>query len=133
MVLNIGEAAADSGLPVKTIRYYEDIGLVKPARGGNGYRLFDDQQVQKLRFLQRARSLGFSLEESRALLSLYEDKNRSSADVKKMAEARIATIDRKLAELTSLRQALTGLANACEGDERPDCPIIDELAGEHRP
>lgn len=129
-MFNIGEAATQSGLPVRTIRYYEDIGLVMPERSTNGYRLFDDKSVRKLRFLQRARALGFTLEETRTLLSLYEDEHRSSADVKQIVETKIGMIDRKLAELQSLRKALTHLADACDGDHRPDCPIIDELAGE---
>jgi len=131
-MLNIGEAATQTGLPVRTIRYYEEIGLVAPARNDNGYRQFDEQSIQKLRFLHRSRALGFSLEETRTLLSLYEDKHRSSADVKRIAQARIGAIDRKLAELKGLRKALLHLADACEGDQRPDCPIIDELAGDGR-
>ncbi|MCA8929351.1 MAG: Cu(I)-responsive transcriptional regulator [Alphaproteobacteria bacterium] len=129
--MNIGDAATRTGLPVKTIRYYEDIGLIAAERGANGYRLFDRKAVRKLHFLQRARALGFTLEETRTLLSLYEDEHRSSADVKAIVETKIAMIDRKLAELQSLRAALTHLADACDGDQRPDCPIIDELAGEH--
>lgn len=130
-MLNIGDAAAKTGLPVRTIRYYEDIGLVTPVRNDNGYRQFDEQSIQKLRFLQRSRALGFSLEETRNLLLLYEDKHRSSADVKQIVQTRIGEIDRKLAELKSLRKALLHLADACEGNNRPDCPIIDELAGDH--
>ncbi|HKK29569.1 MAG TPA: Cu(I)-responsive transcriptional regulator [Alphaproteobacteria bacterium] len=128
--MNIGEAAVSSGLPVRTIRYYEDIGLVMPERSANGYRSFGEADLHKLRFLSRARGLGFSLDDCRALLSLYEDKERVSADVKRLAEARIAAIDRKLAELQSLRDTLSALAEACHGDHRPDCPIIADLAGE---
>lgn len=130
-MLNIGDAAVKTGLPVRTIRYYEDIGLVAPVRNENGYRQFDEQSIQKLRFLHRSRALGFSLEETRNLLSLYEDKHRSSADVKQIVKTRIGAIDRKLAELKSLRKALLHLADACEGNQRPDCPIIDELAGDY--
>ena len=97
--MNIGDASERSGLPAKTIRYYEDIRLLKPARGGNGYRDYSSEDVHRLRFLQRARSLGFSVEECRQLLSLYGDKARESADVKAIAEAKLAEIDRKVAEL----------------------------------
>ncbi len=131
-MINIGGAASQSGLPERTIRYYEEIGLVAPARNDNGYRMFDELSIRKLRFLQRARALGFTLAETRSLLSLYEDKQRSSADVKHIVQARIGVIDRKLAELHSLRHALMHLADACEGDHRPDCPIIDELSGDER-
>jgi Cu(I)-responsive transcriptional regulator len=127
--MNIGDAAERSGLPAKTIRYYEDIRLVKPARGENGYRDYSSDDVHRLRFLQRARSLGFSVEECRQLLSLYTDKQRESADVKAVAEAKLVEIDRKIAELVSLQKTLRHLVHACHGDERPDCPILDELAG----
>ena len=127
--MNIGDAAERSGLPAKTIRYYEDIRLVKPARGDNGYRDYSSEDVHRLRFLQRARSLGFSVEECRQLLSLYTDKRRESADVKAVAEAKLVEIDRKIAELVSLQKTLRHLVHACHGDERPDCPILDELSG----
>ena len=130
--MNIGEAAERAGLPVKTLRYYEDIGLIAPARQSNGYRDYGEPDVHKLRFLQRARGLGFSIEDCRALLSLYEDRNRASADVKRLALARIAEIDRKLEELEGLRATLDSLARACRGNERPDCPILEDLAGEKR-
>lgn len=126
--MNIGQAAEQSGLPIKTIRYYEEIGLVAPGRRDNGYRRYTEPDLHKLAFLQRARGLGFSIEECRALLSLYEDKHRASAGVKKLALDRIADIDRKLNELQSLRSTLTRLADSCHGDNRPDCPILDDLA-----
>jgi MerR family copper efflux transcriptional regulator len=126
--MNIGDAAVRSGLPAKTIRYYEDIGLVRPARRGNGYRNYDDLDVHKLRFLQRARGLGFSVEECRRLLSLYGNRNRASADVKSLARAHLADIDRKIAELQGLRSTLAHLIHACRGDNRPECPILDDLA-----
>ncbi|RRH93503.1 Cu(I)-responsive transcriptional regulator [Mesorhizobium tamadayense] len=128
--MNIGIASERAGLPPKTIRYYEDIGLLRPARTDNGYRDYSAADIHRLRFLQRARSLGFSVDECRQLLSLYRDRNRESADVKAIAEAKLAEIDRKIAELASLRHALRHLVEHCSGDERPDCPIIDELAGE---
>ncbi|PSJ58349.1 Cu(I)-responsive transcriptional regulator [Kumtagia ephedrae] len=129
--MNIGTAAEKSGLPPKTIRYYEDIGLLRPDRAGNGYRDYSTADVHRLKFLQRSRSLGFSVEECRQLLSLYGDRERESAEVKALAETKLAEIDRKLAELAELRAALSHLVEACHGDHRPDCPIIDGLAG-HR-
>ena len=126
--MNIGEAAQRSSLPVKTIRYYEDIGLVTADRRSNGYRDYDETHVHKLKFVQRARGLGFSIDECRSLLSLYEDKRRASADVKAFAETRIREIDQKLEQLQSLRRTLGTLVAACHGDDRPDCPILDDLA-----
>ena len=127
--MNIGQAAERSGLPVKTIRYYEDIGLVNATRSENGYRKFSDVDVHKLRFLQRARGLGFSVEDCRALLSLYEDKHRASAEVKAIAEKHLHAVESKIAELQNLRRTLAHLIDHCAGDDRPDCPIIDDLAG----
>lgn len=127
--MNIGEAAERCGLPVKTIRYYEDIGLIKPGRSFNGYREYTQTDVHKLRFLQRSRGLGFSVEECRQLLSLYEDQHRESAEVKAIAEAKLRDIDRKLAELSGLRDMLHHLVRNCHGDARPECPIIDGLSG----
>lgn len=129
--MNISKAALQSGLPPKTIRYYEDIGLIQPSRRDNGYRHYDEPQVHKLRFLQRARNLGFSVEECRRLLSLYDNRHRASADVKAIAEAHLADIDRKLAELQSMRETLQHLVHACHGDHLPDCPILEDLAAEH--
>lgn len=128
--MNIGIASEKSGLPSKTIRYYEDIGLLRPLRTDNGYRDYSMADVHRLRFLQRSRSLGFSVDECRQLLSLYRDKDRESADVKALAGAKLAEIDRKIAELIGLRGALHHLVEHCQGDERPDCPIIDELSGQ---
>ncbi|WP_417686295.1 Cu(I)-responsive transcriptional regulator [Roseibium sp.] len=129
--MNIGAASEKAKLPAKTIRYYEDIDLIRPTRADNGYRDYSDRDVHQLKFLQRARSLGFTIDECRLLLSLYHDKNRASADVKAIAEAKIAEVDRKIAELQGLRVTLTELSCNCQGDQRPDCPIIDDLAGEH--
>lgn len=129
--MNIGEASEESGLPVKTIRYYEDIGLVRPLRSENGYRDFIDADLQRLKFLQRSRSLGFSIDECRELLSLYEDRNRASADVKAITRAKIKEVDRKIEELRSLKKVLSELVTACHGDDRPNCPIIDDLSGQH--
>ena len=128
--MKISDVADRSGLPPKTIRYYEDIGLVRPAtRQGNGYRDYDDRDVQMLRFLKRARGLGFSVADCRSLLSLYQDRHRASADVKALARHRVAEIDGKIAELHTMRAALTELIGRCHGDDRPDCPILDDLAG----
>ncbi|NIZ02082.1 Cu(I)-responsive transcriptional regulator [Thalassospira lucentensis] len=126
--MNISDAATESGLAAKTIRYYEEIGLVKPGRLANGYRDYDEDDLHKLRFLQRARGLGFSVEDCRGLLSLYEDRNRASSDVKKIAQTHLAEIERKIAELQSLQKTLSHLVDACHGDGRPNCPIINDLA-----
>jgi len=126
--MNIGAAAEQSHLPPKTIRYYEDIHLITPHRADNGYRDYSDEDVHRLRFLQRARSLGFTIEECRALLSLYEDKTRASSDVKAMALHKIEEIEHKMEELRSLKETLSVLAKRCHGDDRPECPIIDNLA-----
>ncbi|MFD3263816.1 Cu(I)-responsive transcriptional regulator [Phenylobacterium ferrooxidans] len=130
--MNIGNAAEKSGLSAKTIRYYEDIGLLQADRAGNGYRDYSMSDVHRLRFLQRSRSLGFSVEECRQLLSLYSDKDRESATVKAIAKAKLTEIDRKLAELTELRDTLRVLMRSCHGDKRPDCPIIEGLGGKDR-
>lgn len=126
--MNIGDVAERSGLPAKTIRYYEDIGLVKPLRSANGYRSFRDRDVHKLAFLGRARALGFSIEDCRNLLTLYEDDDRTSAEVKQIAEEHLGRIDQKVAELTQMRATLAHLVEACAGDHRPDCPILADLA-----
>jgi len=126
--MNIGDAAERSGLPAKTIRYYEDIGLIRPARDRNGYRAFEENDVHKLAFLGRARSLGFTVEECRALLALYEDRERASADVKSIAAEHLNHIDEKIAELKVMRATLAHLVERCHGDGRPDCPILEGLA-----
>ena len=127
--MNIGEAARASGLPTKTVRYYAEIGLVTPSgRRSNGYRDYGPQEVQQLRFVQRTRSFGFSIDACRELLALYADRNRASADVKAIALDHLAEIERKMTELQSLHDELTNLAGNCHGDSRPDCPILDGLA-----
>lgn len=127
--MNIGSAATASGLSAKTIRYYEDIGLVTPLRSANGYRNYSAGEIQRLQFLQRARALGFSIDECRQLLSLYEDKDRASANVKAIASDKIDAITRKIKELEALRESLKVLVDGCSGDQMPECPIIDSLAG----
>ncbi|MBK0399401.1 Cu(I)-responsive transcriptional regulator [Limibaculum sp. M0105] len=128
--MRIGDAARASGLPVKTVRYYADIGLVAPSgRAGNGYRDYAQSDVQRLGFVRRARAFGFSIDDCRELLGLYSDRDRASADVKRMAESRIEDLDRQMTELAALRADLQRLADACAGDGRPDCPILNGLAG----
>lgn len=126
--MNIGDVSARSGLPAKTIRYYEEIGLVRPARSENGYRDFAFRDLHKLTFLGRARSLGFSIEECRTLLSLYEDHERANSDVEAVAERHLARIDQKLVELQALSETLRELVMRCHGDDRPECPTMADLA-----
>ena len=127
--MNIGEAAKRSGLPAKTIRYYEEIGLIRSVRRDNGFRDYGDKDIHSLRFVARARSLGFTVEECRHLLALYQDPARSSAEVREAAERHIADVRAKIAELQAMEKTLHHLIHACAGDGRPDCPILDELAG----
>ena len=128
-LLNIGEASAETGVTAKTIRYYESIGLIPPAeRTGGGYRQYSEKDVQTLHFIRRARSLGFSVSELDELLSLYRDRDRASSDVKALALGRIDDIEHKIRELESMRATLIHLADKCHGDDRPDCPILDDLA-----
>lgn len=130
MMRNIGEAAAASGVSAKMIRYYESIGLVPPAvRTATNYRCYDDNAISALRFIASGRHLGFSLEEIGRLLSLWRDKHRASAEVKRIALHHIAELDHRIRGLTEMKQALEGLAEACHGDDRPDCPIMDRLVG----
>ncbi len=126
--MNIGEVSERAGLPSKTIRYYEDIGLVQPLRSDNGYRAFRESDVHKLAFLGRARTLGFSIEDCRTLVGLYEGETRESAQVKAIAKEHLAAIDNKIAQLKSMRETLSDLVEACKGDHRPDCPILKDLA-----
>jgi MerR family copper efflux transcriptional regulator len=128
--MNIGEVAERTGLPAKTIRYYEEIGLIRPLRGANGYRSFRQSDAHKLDFLGRARGLGFSIEECRELLALWEDRGRASADVRAIAAGHLRRIEAKIAELSAMRDVLGELVVACHGDARPDCPILAGLAGE---
>ncbi|MCL4158904.1 UNVERIFIED_CONTAM: hypothetical protein GTU68_007568 [Idotea baltica] len=125
--MNIKDAGARAGLPPKTIRYYEDIGLVTPDRAANGYRDFSDAHLHKLTFLARARSLGFSIDDCRDLLALWEDQDRASSDVRAIATEHLAAIEAKIAGLQDMRATLAELVHACAGDARPDCPIINKL------
>ncbi len=126
--MNIGIVAERTGLPAKTIRYYEEIGLIHPLRDPNGYRAFRESDYHKLAFLGRSRALGFTIEDCRTLLALYEDDSRASADVKKLAQQHLEQIDRKLEQLQNMRETLSRLVSACAGDDRPDCPILSDLA-----
>ncbi|MCX8953454.1 Cu(I)-responsive transcriptional regulator [Ruegeria sp. NA] len=127
--MNIGDVSTRTGLPAKTIRYYEDINLIKPMRDDNGYRRFRDQDVHKLNFLGRARAPGFTIEDCRTLLALYEDETRASADVKQVARDHLVQIETKIADLNAMRDTLSHLIEACAGDDRPDCPILRDLGG----
>ncbi len=126
--MNIGIAARISMLPAKTIRYYEDINLVIPDRLDNGYRDYADTHIHKLQFVRRSRNLGFSIDECRLLLSLYEDQHRTSAEVKEIASGKLAEINTKIEELVGLKETLSTLIDSCHGDERADCPILNDLA-----
>lgn len=127
--MNIGEAAKKSGVSAKMIRHYESIGLIRPAgRTEAGYRVYGERDLHELRFIRRARDLGFSLDETSQLLGLWRDRSRASAEVKRLAMARVAELEAKIAELERMRGALRHLAESCHGDRRPDCPILDELA-----
>lgn len=127
--MNIGEAAKASGVNAKMIRHYESIGLVpKPTRADSGYRLYDEKAIHTLKFVKRARSLGFSMAEIKKLLGLWGNRRRRSAEVKSLATAHVENLNAKIDELRTMRDALIHLADHCYGDHRPECPILDELA-----
>ncbi|WP_299205161.1 Cu(I)-responsive transcriptional regulator [uncultured Tateyamaria sp.] len=126
--MNISDAAEITSLPPKTIRYYEEIGLITPGRSANGYRSFTDMHIHQLTFLARARALGFSVEDCRSLLALWEDRDRASADVRNIAETHLGAIEAKIADLSAMRDTLRHLVNTCAGDNRPDCPILNSLS-----
>ena len=129
IILNIGKAAKLSNLTVKTVRYYADIGLVSPVKNNKtGYRDFSEDDVARLQFVSKARKFNFTIQECEELLSLYSDKDRSSREVKSLTLEKISEIDAKLFELKKLRQQLSFLANNCQGNDRPDCPILDALS-----
>ena len=128
--MNIGEASGASGVSAKMIRYYESIGLIRPPlRTGSNYRVYSPEDVHVLRFVKRARTLGFSVDETATLLGLWQDKSRASAEVKQIATGHIEALQSKIVELQSMVKTLSHLAHCCGGDERPDCPILDDLAG----
>tara|TARA_B100001758_G_C18272968_1_gene537372 strand:+ start:606 stop:995 length:390 start_codon:yes stop_codon:yes gene_type:complete len=127
--MNIGKAAKLSDLTIKTVRYYANIGLIKPTQNSlTGYREYNEEEVSKLKFIGKARKFDFSINECKELLSLYENKDRTSKEVKKITLEKVSEIDEKLKDLYNLRNQLNFLANNCHGDNRPDCPILDELA-----
>jgi MerR family copper efflux transcriptional regulator len=127
--MNIGEVAKATGFPAKTIRYYEGVGLLeRPARSAGNYRVYGERDIATLRFVQRARHLGFSIKEIANLLQLWHDRKRASAEVRALAVAHLDAIGRKLAELQAMQATLQHLVERCHGDQRPDCPIIDDLA-----
>ncbi len=127
--MNIGEAATASGVSAKMIRYYESIGLVpKAGRSGAGYRVYGENEVHTLRFIRRARDLGFSVETMTELLALWRDRRRVSKDVKRLALAHLAVLEAKVVELQAMSRTLRHLAMNCHGDGRPHCPILDDLA-----
>lgn len=128
--MNIGEAAQAAGVTAKMIRYYESIGLIGEAtRTDAGYRQYTDNDIHTLRFIKRSRDLGLSVERIRTLLALWQDKTRKSADVKKLAHQYMAELDEDIRKLQSIREQLQWMAQCCRGDQRPDCPIIENLAG----
>jgi len=129
--MNIGQAAKKAGLPAKTIRYYEDIGLVKPGRDTNGYRAFVETDIHKLTFLARSRALGFSIEDCRDLLALWEDTSRASSDVRQIAQQHLTQIETKIVDLQDMRDTLKVLVRDCAGNDRPDCPILNSLGDRH--
>ena len=127
--MNIGKAAELSGLTVKTVRYYSDIGIIYPHVNKNtGYRDFSESDLAKLQFIAKARKFDFNLDDCRELLALYENTERSSKEVKALTLEKIAEIDAKLSELQMLKDQLSELASACQGDDRPNCPILDALS-----
>lgn len=130
MNLNIGEVSKRTGLRAKTIRYYEDIGLVKPLRDLNDYRVFRETDLHKLIFLSRARALGFTIGDCRNLLALYEDETRASAEVKEITNKHLEEIEAKIIDLQAMHETLTHLSKECAGDHRPDCPILEGLSGD---
>ena len=126
--MNIGEAAKASGVSAKMIRYYESTGLIPAAgRTGSGYRVYSAIEVQMLRFIRRSRDLGFPVEKIEELLALWRDRSRHSADVKRLAEEQIDGLERKIAEMKAMKETLRHLADACCGDDRPECPILADL------
>jgi Cu(I)-responsive transcriptional regulator len=132
--VNIGEAAELSGVSAKMIRYYEGVGLLPAARrSDSGYREYDRADVHRLRFVQRARDFGFSMAQVGALLGLWADRSRPSKEVKRIALGHVAELDDKIKHLRAMRNSLKHLANCCHGDNRPDCPILEDLSGEHPP
>lgn len=127
--MNIGQAAERSRVTAKMIRHYEELNLLKPAtRTPAGYRVYDEKEVHTLRFIRRARDLGFSMKEIQQLLGLWQNRRRASVDVRRIAQEHITALDQKIQELQAMRRTLEQLVHNCHGDDRPDCPILDDLA-----
>jgi MerR family gold-responsive transcriptional activator of gol and ges genes len=130
-MMTIGEAARESGVSAKMIRYYEETGLIPRAgRTGSGYRTYGPKEVQILRFVRRARDLGFPMEKVADLLALWRDRSRASADVKRLAEDQVMALEARIREMQAMKATLDHLVHACAGDERPECPILDDLGGQ---
>ena len=128
--MNIGEASQASGVSAKMIRYYEETGLIPAAgRSRSGYRIYGPKEVQTLRFIRRARDLGFPMDKVADLLALWHDRSRASADVKHLAEAQVAALEARIVEMQAMQATLRHLVHACAGDNRPDCPILSDLGG----
>lgn len=127
--VNIGDASAATGVSAKMIRHYEDIGLIPPAsRTHSGYRVYSEAEVHMLRFIRRSRNLGFSVKQIEGLLGLWRDRRRASSKVKALAQEHIAELDARIREMTEMRRTLEHLASRCHGDDRPDCPILEDLS-----
>lgn len=127
--MNIGQASKVSGVSAKMIRYYEQIKLISPAhRSQSSYRTYNENDIHTLQFMRGARDLGFSVEQMKTLLALWRDRSRASADVKAVALEHIAELERKAAAIAAMTRTLKHLANTCQGNDRPDCPIIEEIA-----
>lgn len=129
--MNIGQAASQAGVSAKMVRHYESLGLLpKIARTDSGYRQYEDRDVHTLRFIRRGRDLGFSMAEIADLLKLWQNRRRASADVKRIALAHVTDLDRRMVEMAAMKKTLENLADCCRGDDRPDCPILNELGNE---
>lgn len=129
--MNIGQAASQAGVSAKMVRHYESLGLLpKIARTESGYRQYEEREVHTLRFIRGGRDLGFSMAEIADLLKLWQNRRRASADVKRIALAHVADLDRRMGEMAAMKKTLVDLANGCRGDDRPNCPILDELGSE---
>ena len=132
--MNIGQASKASGVTTKMIRYYDEIGLVRPsARTDANYREYDEREINELRFIRRARSLGFSMPEITQLLSLWRDRGRPSREVKAIADRHLADLDARIAEMQAMADTLRHLSHCCAGDDRPDCPILEDLTDGSEP
>jgi MerR family transcriptional regulator, copper efflux regulator len=126
--MNIRDASKRSGIPSKTLRYYESIGLISPSRLDNGYRDYADDDVAQLNFVRRSRALGFSIDDCRSLLALWADTSRASADVRAIANSHLDAVEQKLRELSEMQRTLSALVSACHGNDSPECPILRDLS-----